>query len=1397
VDPGTESFTDADWRELVTGARRYVRERAKGGGAKSGGDPLLQTAYHGTPHRGIEKSGFSLQKIGTGEGAQAYGWGLYFAGKKEVAEHYRKTLSDGTGEVGAVIVSGTKIEPMSPEGHAARLLFYNDAREIKAAAKSWLKEARAGEPWAVETAAHQGLSAVEYYERLNAFLASHKRTQIKVERGQLYTVELPDDNDLLDYEAPIAKQNRKVQDIARTFLREGGYLRAGEDGPRQLASSFREAALELGGMVRDGDGSTLYSMLARKLGSEQAASLYFAEHGVPGMRYKAGQIANVKGGGHNFVIWDEGAIRDTKPLLSKAPKDKLEAMPGPKRENEDYAGEHAAPMSDSGAPAHDVTGGGNFYPEDVYSHNGLRYYGTGEDRMDREAWSQIMRWRGRPNQQITIYRAVPKSAKSPIKAGDWVTTVRAYATEHGRGSLNGDYKIQTKSVRANEIFTNGDSWLEWGYDPQPFDRADHQARAERRRAKAATQADGEGPLLSTAPRTPAQKDALAKAGLPVDERTTLQRLKDKIGEQWQAVREVAGDNIKQRVFDRFDRMRAIEADLGIKAEDSAYLSARLAAGLPSIMEGIMLYGAPEWSGGVLTQKASTVGLLEALKPVEGDINGWLGWMVGRRAQALKAQGRENLMTDADIQALLSLAAGKEAEFKKAALGYLEIKKSILDVAEKAGLIDAGSRATWDSVEYIPFYRADDNDTTLGPGTAKSLSNQSSGIKQLKGGTQNLADPLGNIIRNFTKLVDASLKNNAMLEAVDNYGDTFFEKVGMSGGFEKIPLSEIKKALLERGVPQATIDNMPQGALTGLQKMWAVKPPTDPDVVRIMRDGRPEYYRVPDPDLLQSLTSFKVPSKHWAIKPFIFTKRLLTAGVTSSPEFMLRNFIRDSGSAWVISDDRFRFGWDSAAGVVKPLIDSTDKRKMMFAGGSFIGGQIHGGSPDETAAALRRALRAKGLTSKQIEDHLATVARTPLEVWDRWQKIGSALENANRNAVYEAAIKAGRSPKEAAYMARDLMDFSMQGDSRIVQALADVLPFFNARLQGLYKLYRQGGKKALRKALLVRAGTITTATFALLAWNLLMHAEGYDELEEWDRDTYWHVAPGTQYHIRIPKPFELGVIFATVPERVAMALMQKDRLDQTAKSMMAQVAGTLAMNPVPQFLMPIGELWANKSAFTGRPIENQGDQNLLPEARSEWYTSDTAKLISDQIGNTTGLSPKRIEHLWNGYTGTMGGYALDTVDWLVRQVSETPERPELAWAEMPLLKAVYRGDLTPKSTRYTTEFYALLDKANEVSGTVKEFELAGKPEEAAALEAKWAWLLGEREESKRAKAGFMHTGVREFNKARDRMSDIKKEIEGIVAMPGFTDTQKRELIDALAKERNAKAKEVTTIYQQRR
>ena len=80
------------------------------------------------------------------------------------------------------------------------------------------------------------------------------------------------------------------------------------------------------------------------------------------------------------------------------------------------------------------------YPEDVYGPNGLRYYETG-DASDHSAYASIRNVDGRPNAPIRIYRAVEKSSTAKITPGDWVTTSRQYAKDHGEGNIPSEYKI--------------------------------------------------------------------------------------------------------------------------------------------------------------------------------------------------------------------------------------------------------------------------------------------------------------------------------------------------------------------------------------------------------------------------------------------------------------------------------------------------------------------------------------------------------------------------------------------------------------------------------------------------------------------------------------------------------------------------------------------------------------------------------------------------------------------------------------------------------------------------------------------------------------------------------------------------------------------------------------------
>lgn len=831
--------------------------------------------------------------------------------------------------------------------------------------------------------------------------------------------------------------------------------------------------------------------------------------------------------------------------------------------------------------------------------------------------------------------------------------------------------------------------------------------------------------------------------------------------------------LRQGSVDRFHGIKRIEQQTvgNIPAEQSAYVSARLSTGIASTMRAILHHGAPEWSEGSIRRIEGSKGLLEILEPVRGDIDTFLGWMVSRRAERLMSEDRENLFEPRHIQALRE--AGESSplfdKFEQVARDLDAFKKAILDIAEGAGMIDPDGRKAWDQSDYIPFYRiADDSPSAAGPSSRRSLSGQSSGIRTLRGGVERLNDPLENLIMNFTHLMDASMKNDAILKLRDNLAgfQGILEEVGPDYKAEMIPMNQVEAQIIRSGGDPSVI---PKEAMEGLAKMWAMKPPADDDVIRLMDNGKARYYRVLDPLLLKSLTAVHDTGLQGLPLDFMrWTKRLLTRGVTASPEFMARNYIRDMMHAWTISEDKFRLGVDSVRGAYKTLTNQGGTIDMMFAGGSFLGGYVNATDPNEVARATRQALRQRGYAASSANAFLSTVIDTPLKAWESYTRIGDSVENSSREAVYEAARQSGRSRTESVFMAKDLMDYSMRGSNSAIQFLTDVVPFLNARLQGLYKLGRAGASNP--GSILAKGSVIMLATLALKYDN--MDDERYEDLEDWDKDTYWHffapdwMTAGPQ-HIRIPKPFEIGVLFGTIPERIAANAMNQEGSDRTYERMLWSLKTTFSFNPIPQAVYPTLEVFANRNTFTQAPIENLSDQNKLPEARVSPYTSETMVALGQVTGPSLGLSPKELQHLWRGYTGTLGMYALDAADIVSRKLQNKPPKPAMRIDRMPVVGSFVRS-VPASRTQYQTDLYDLFNKTRQIQRTIDTYVEDGDFEKAQELYEKSSSEL---------------FALPDMKRATQDLGEIRKEITQIYESRDMTPEEKRDAIDELIALRN--------------
>lgn len=861
---------------------------------------------------------------------------------------------------------------------------------------------------------------------------------------------------------------------------------------------------------------------------------------------------------------------------------------------------------------------------------------------------------------------------------------------------------------------------------------------------------------------------------------TLGGLKAKLGE-WSTRSE-------EGIFDGLAGIKRAEEAVGVTdANSQGYVSARMATGIADVMHGVLHYAAPEWRDGVIAGKADTRGVLEILGDLGQDnLTPWLAWLGGKRAQMLKAQGRENNLTDADITELLAMGRGKEELFEKVYRDYAKTNEAVLDLAEGAGLIDKDARAKWATEYYVPFYRQDEAEGIFtAPRTKRGLSHQTAAIKALKGGTLPTNDLLTNMLAGWTKRIDAAMKNKALLEVVDNLqGSEFltdesprFQQVLISRSQIAQQIRKDRKALAMAadmlGLPEGSkflkvANQLMKPENEGFEKLWTRVAPTDPDIIRVQRGGKNEYYRVNDESLLRGLKFMEGSVFNDPITRIGRTfKRLLTTGVTASPDFILRNFIRDAAHAWMINKDGFVLGRDSIKGMRDALREDQDYRDLMFAGGSFQGGYVHGADPEASAQIIRRALEKKGFSKQQQDGYLGSLVNTPAKAaamlgrgWQSYRTLGDKVENANRLSTYKAALAAGKSKRQAAFEAKDLMDYSLRGNFAAAQWFTDVVPFLNARLQGLYKLGRamKNDKTVIAKEVAMKGAYI--ALFSLLLAGLNDDDERYQELQDWDKDMHWHIFLGDQ-HFRIPKPFELGLIFGTIPERMLHALTGTQDGGDLAKAVSNGVFQTLAFNPVPQFYQPIRELQANRNFFRDMPIEDMSDEGKLPEARFDERTSAIGRALGQVTGPTLGISPKQLDHLVQGYTGTLGGYVLGMSN-LVAGAFDDAARPSARASDLPVVKVLYQGD-DVRSTKYQSEFYDMMREADQLHRTIKAYREEGRVDAAAQL------LESSRDKLRHRAALGM---------ARQQLGAVRKQMDAVYRDTSMSGEAKRAKLDQL-------------------
>lgn len=771
-------------------------------------------------------------------------------------------------------------------------------------------------------------------------------------------------------------------------------------------------------------------------------------------------------------------------------------------------------------------------------------------------------------------------------------------------------------------------------------------------------------------------------------------------DQWKYRRD---SRIRQQMIDRFHASRKVEQELTRKisnVQESAWKQFRLAnGGSEGISDYILNYGTVNFDekGDLQRTGQSLHEVLEPVKSIklkpehESDqkIDVLLRYFAGRRALELHRQGRENLIPKETAKEWARL--GKDYPvFESIQKDYQAFNDRMMDFYEEAGMITPEGRKTMQNMnkDYVPFNRIREQ-------LAGGPTGVGGGFQKLKGGTANLNDILVNIQDGITANVRSALSNRAkqrLYQYISSHKDGAIFATKLAPDSKPVQVysdemqSKIGKILELNGV---VIDGDLELGGKDLLTFWqhGVKPQLNESgniVDSVIINGKPKYYEVQDPLLQEMLISMNPESYSSFMNVMFGVKNFFTRMITLGVEFTGANLVRDTVGASFLSKNNF-----------KPFIDSF---KGMY---SFISKDEHYQNFIKSGAGYSSRLEAmtkEGTARRRVQLDEFGVMTMPEKLLSTIDNIASAFEYGTRIGEFRLAKKNMKSDMDAGFEAREIStDFSVLGANRFLTGYIRTVPFLNAMIQSQDRVFREA---VIRKkydgnptALAMKAFLgITVPTLILYLVN--KDDEDYKAIPDYEKRTNWHIKVGDGQFVKIPRPYDVGFVYATMPELFAK-YVEDDKGKEFADGMLWTLTQMYGIDGTPAMMTGWWDLVRNKK-WTGAPV--------VPKALSdveapEQYTSNTAETFV-RMGEALGISPVKAEHMFKAYTGYLGGYLLWGTDHMLWDNEKFGEKPDSKASDNVFLRRFLTPDVRP-ATAAMEKFFDLKEKSDKVVSTFRQ------------------------------------------------------------------------------------------------
>jgi len=792
---------------------------------------------------------------------------------------------------------------------------------------------------------------------------------------------------------------------------------------------------------------------------------------------------------------------------------------------------------------------------------------------------------------------------------------------------------------------------------------------------------------------------------------------------------------RQKFFDKFARMaeigeQAAKTDRDLYADTSAIGAARFAERSVGILASAYNYGIPVYKNGftevvdLKDENGENLGGLIKIMERVGKENLWKefgAYSAAKRAARLKGEKRENFLTEAQIQTGLSIGQTYEW-FEGVRQKYQRWNNGIVQFMVDTGVLDKKGMELWtEHQDYVPFYReAEGEAVTILKGKPVSAFGGIVGVKpskKLKGGTTAFkGDWVELVTQNARAAIDMGMKNVAAQRAIRDA-----KTLGLS--------HEVKK-------------------------------PGDADV-SIRVKGKTRHFVVDDPLLIDSLTAMAPTDLTGFMRALALPSQFLREMVTRDPGFMLANGLRDTVSAWVTTGRKFTPFLGTARGAVEAVYNSKTNQALQrsgaYGGHDFVGDIKNASKAFKNSYSKNPLIRAWGLLNKATE----------------------ASDAATRNAVYKATLKETGNPAQAAFEALEVINFSRKGSSKTMRTMTALVPFLNARLQGLDIIYRAykgdgtGKGSGVNKKLAQRRGIARGALLMLstmVYYSLMSDEDEYKNAPDHERDGNWLVKHGKNT-FKLPIPFEIGVLFKLIPERLMAYASGQDTGSDLRGALLRATMETLRINPLPQAIVPAIEAIANYSFYQGRAIEPYFMTGLDTKDRHTEYTSALSRAIGEQLG----IPPIRLDHALRGYTGTLGSYFLTAMHELM-SAGSGKVTPAYRIEQYPVIKRFLQSEL-PRGD--VDKFYEMLTLVRSAKASINRALKSGDTERANELMQNKTYMK-------------RYQYSKTLEQVARQISKINQMRNRIIVARDIQPTIKRQRLDELDKMKIMLTKQVSSI-----